>query len=83
MTKAWLMVLNDEDFTLFSTKAKAKKALAQAYRHAINKENVTKEARATARKYWKTDKEYFSVDVDGDVTNMYQLSGYIVEKEIH
>lgn len=82
MAKAYLVVLNDEDFELYSTKAKAQKALSQAFREALKVEGVTAEAKREARKYWKVDKTSFMVDVE-DLGITHTIRGYMLERVIH
>ena len=80
--KVYMVVINDEDISLFSSKAKAIKALNMAYKKAINKSGVTEESKKCAKEFWKLDKTKFSVDVEADIDNVYQLNGYMVEKEV-
>ncbi len=82
MAKAYLVILNENGYELYSTKVKAMKALAQAFREALKVDGVTVEARREARKYWKVDKTSFMVDVE-DLGITHTIHGYILEREIH
>lgn len=84
MAKAYLVIINDEDFQLYGTKAKAQKALTKAFNEALKNEGVTAEAKREARKYWKLDKTSFMVDVVCKyVTHTLTLTGYYIQREIH
>lgn len=82
MAKAYLVILDDNDFELYSTKAKAQKALGQAFRQALKADGVTADAKREARKYWKVDKTSFMVDVE-DVGIIHTIRGYMLERVIH
>ena len=54
--KVYMVVLNDEEISLFSSKAKAIKALNMAYKKAINKSGVTEESKKCAMVTWSKKK---------------------------
>ena len=82
MARAYLVIINDEEFQLYSTKAKAQKALTRAFNDSLKCEGVTAKAKREARKYWKVDKTSYMVDVEQDGMT-YTLNGYYIQREIH
>jgi len=83
MAKAYVVIINDCCIDLYSTKAKAQKALAQAFKGALTLTGVTAAARREAKKYWKLDKTSFAVDVEEDAGGRtHTVQGYMVSREI-